>query len=138
MSEINSALGLSQLKKIKTFIKKREKTYKLYKKLLNKNDKISFPKYSTKSKPAYHLMIILGKFKNQNAKNIFMRNIYKDKIEIHYHYKPIYKFKIYPRKNFYLKGCQQYYNKALSLPLHIKINNKDVNYIVNKIKNKIN
>lgn len=137
MSEINAALGISQLKKVGDFLEKRKIIFKKYKYNLKK-EKIFFPSYNEKNKSSYHLMIGSIKFKLKDLKNNFFKKLVKNKIEIHFHYKPIYKFKIFGKKKFSLKGCEKYYNQSFSLPLHTKLTYKDVNYITNTIKKWLN
>ena len=64
LSDINSALGISQLEKI-SFFEKKKKIYEYYKtKLNNYKNLINFPKYNEKNKPSYHLVLISIDFKN--------------------------------------------------------------------------
>ncbi len=55
LSDINCALGISQLKKINFFLKKREKIFtKYYKEFNNFNNNLKLPQYSKNIKPSYH------------------------------------------------------------------------------------
>jgi dTDP-4-amino-4,6-dideoxygalactose transaminase len=57
LSDINSALGLGQLKKINKFINYRKKVFNIYKTGLKKIiNTIAFPSYK-KNKPSYHLLL---------------------------------------------------------------------------------
>ena len=78
LSDINSAFGISQLKKIKTFLKHRKKIYKYYKVELNKyKNIINFPKYDVKNKPSYHLVLINIDFKGlRSNKDLFLKYLY--------------------------------------------------------------
>ena len=59
LSDINCALGLSQLKKIEKFISYRKKIFNLYKKLFNKTiSNVDLPFYSKNNHPRYHLFLI--------------------------------------------------------------------------------
>jgi len=63
LSDLNCALALSQLKKIKKFINYRKKIYKMYRFFFqNNNNLIKIPNYN-KNYPAYHLFILLVNFK---------------------------------------------------------------------------
>lgn len=133
MSEINAALGLSQLKKISDFLKKRKILYEKYRNNLKKEN-IFFPTYNKKNKSSYHLMIGSINFKLKHLKNNFFKKLIKNKIEIHFHYKPIYKFKIFGKQKFFLKGCEKYYSQSFSIPLHTELRYKDINYVTDTIK----
>ena len=64
MSDIHAALGISQLKKIRLFIKERNKIANLYYKIL-KDLPIFLPKKINKNTSSYHLFIIRLKFCNE-------------------------------------------------------------------------
>ena len=57
LNEINASLGISQLKKTKSFIKEKNKIAKYYYQKLN-NNKILLPKYLNHRVTSWHLFII--------------------------------------------------------------------------------
>jgi len=62
----------------------------------------------------------------------------KKNIETSLHYIPIYKHPYYQdKKNFYLKNCEFYYSRALSIPLHNKLTLKNQMKIINIILSSI-
>ena len=74
LSDINCALGFSQLKKIKTFFKKRKAIFEFYKeKLKPYNDFFYFPKVRNKYN-LYHLFLIGINFKKLNMTKIHLSN----------------------------------------------------------------
>ena len=138
LSDINCALGLSQLKKINKFINYRRKIFNFYINNLKKfSNKIIFPFYNKFNKPSYHLFIISINFEMIKSKKIkllkFMRN---NKINFQYHYIPIYRFKVFNKKlnlSFY-NGAETYYKNCLSLPIFFNLNFDSQKKILNKIK----
>jgi len=140
LDDISAALGLSQLKKINKFIGKRNKIVKLYKKELKEIfDFIKFPNYSKKIFNCYHLLIVNIDFKKLNtSKDFFLSYMLKNNITCQYHYKPIYKFKIYNKSIKSVKdfpNSEIYYKNSLSLPIFYKLKTDDIFHITNKIKN---
>jgi len=140
LNDINAALGSSQLKKINKFISKRNKIVKLYKKELFELSKfVKFPNYSVNILNCYHLLIVKIDFKKLNTnKDIFLSYMLKNNIRCQFHYKPIYKFKIFgdnvkPKKNF--PNSEIYFKNCLSLPIFYKLKINDIFYIIKKIKN---
>lgn len=136
LSDINCALGLSQLKKINFFLNKRKKIYENYKiKLQDFNPKLSVPKYSKNIKPSYHLFIINVAFnKLKKNKNHFINYLNNNGIRAQYHYIPIYKFSVYPKKKTYFSGSEKYYQNSISIPLFVNLNNKEQYKIIETIK----
>jgi dTDP-4-amino-4,6-dideoxygalactose transaminase len=137
ISDINCALALSQLKKIKKFIINRKKIFNFYKKNLEKvNQFINFPNYN-KSKPSYHLFLISINFNQMKSnKDKFLIFLKKNNILCQYHYIPIYKFTLFNQKqnlNFY-RGAEFYYKNTVSLPIFYNLTIKLQKIIINKIK----
>jgi dTDP-4-amino-4,6-dideoxygalactose transaminase len=136
LSDINCALGLSQLKKIEKFINYRKKIYSRYKIFFKKlNNLVSLSPYDTKNKPSYHLFIISISFFNiKKDKDNFFKYLKKNNIIAQYHYIPIYKFSIFGNKNNnFFPGAEFYYNHSISLPIFYKLNYNKHNYILKKI-----
>jgi dTDP-4-amino-4,6-dideoxygalactose transaminase len=137
LSDINSALGLAQLKKINKFINYRKKVFNIYKIGLKKIiNTISLPSYK-KNKPSYHLFLISINFKKiRSTKDKFLKFLKKNNILCQYHYIPIYKFKLFSKKinlNNY-KGSEFYYRNSLTLPIFYNLGFNYQNRILSQIK----
>jgi dTDP-4-amino-4,6-dideoxygalactose transaminase len=139
LSDINCALAISQIKKIKKFINLRKRIYSFYKKnFYNFNSFFTLPKYSKNIKSSYHLFII-----NFNIKKIlinkktFFKKMLENKIICQYHYKPIFLFKKIFKQKFMkkdFKGAIAYYEKAISLPIFPDLSKKNQIFIIKIIK----
>ena len=120
LSDLNCALGLSQLNKLKKFLNYRYKIRKNYVKLLH-NSKITFSKISECNYSANHLMIIFIKFSFiKSNKDKFMKFMKNNGIFCQQHYKPIYRYKFYNLKNNEIKnflGSEKYYSSSVSIPI---------------------
>ena len=133
MSDINAALGLSQLKRIKKFIRKRKSIFDFYNKNL-KTDKISLPKIDIKSKSTHHLYVINLKNK-KNRKKIFME-MKKKGIILNVHYIPIHLHPYYYNLGF-RKGdfpnSEWHYETSISLPIYFDLSLKNLKKIVKEL-----
>ncbi len=136
LSDINCALGLSQLKKINFFLSKRKKIYDKYvKELKNYNSYLTIPKYSKIIKPAFHLFMINIDFsKLKKNKDHFMTYLMKNKILSQQHYIPIYKFKVYNESTIKYFGSEKFFKKTVSLPIFVNLNLKKQKQIITTIK----
>jgi UDP-4-amino-4,6-dideoxy-L-N-acetyl-beta-L-altrosamine transaminase len=136
LSDINCALGLSQLSKINFFLKKRKKIYKKYSKELKNFDRnLIIPNYSKNINPSFHLFLINIQFnKLKRNKDHFLKFLKDKNILAQQHYIPIYKFSIYDKnkKNFF--GSEAYFTNSISIPIFVKLNKKDQDKIVSAIK----
>ncbi len=100
ISDINCALGISQLKKIDKLILRRKKCYKIYlDKFKNFNVNLKLPKYSIDIRPSYHLAILNINFKKlKKNKDHFIKYLNKKNIFPQFHYIPIYNFSVFNSK----------------------------------------
>lgn len=139
LSDINAALGLSQLKKINVFLRKRKEISDFYSRQISNNyDFITLLKNPSKINSSHHLFLAHIDFKKYNInKNNLFKYLIKKKIFIQYHYIPQYYFKgldyKLPKKNNFI-GAEKFYNSALSLPIYPYLEKKKIIYILETIK----
>lgn len=138
INEINSALGISQIKRITKFINKKKIQSKRYFKEL-KMDEIILPDKLILKYSALHLFIIKIKFNLLKINKFDFINILKKKnIFVNTHYIPLSNFtliKKYLRKKFIVS--ENYYQNAISIPLYPDMTYKEQSLIINLIKKTI-
>jgi len=144
LSDINCALGLSQLKTLNKFIRKRNLIAKYYHKYLSN----MFPYVQTNEKydklSSHHLFIIrinFNSFGKKCDKDIFLNFMKKYQIYPQYHYIPIYKFRFYQKeveRLSIIKNSERYYKTAVSLPIYFDLNIKEIIKVIEFIKKFIN
>ena len=136
ISDINCALGMSQLKRVNLFLKKRKKIYKKYvDELDNLNKNFSMPKYSKIIKPSFHLFQININFENiKKTKDDLMKYFVKNKVLAQQHYIPIYKFKIYNNIFGDYPGSDKFYKNSISIPIFATLKNSTQKKIIKVIK----
>ena len=144
LSDINCALGISQLKKINIILDKRKKLYKKYLTKFKNNQYVKILQYLSSNTPSFHLIIFNFNFKKlKSNKEKLIKFMIKNKIFPQFHYIPIYKFSFF-RKNkikYNFVGAENYYKSTLSFPLYFKMNYRDIdkiNIVVQKFINKQN
>ena len=121
ITDIQSSLGITQLKKLNIFIKKRSKIAKIYNVLFKNNEIIKQPKVRDKCSHAYHLYPIRIDFKKLKiSKPLFLKSLLKIGINPQIHYKPIHKLTLYKNryKNKNLPESEKYYRQTLSIPIY--------------------
>ena len=136
LSDVNSALGLSQLNNMKRFINFRRKIYQNYKNFLINNRHIILPKYNQNNEPAFHLFLISLKNNKKSVKEKLFYFLKKNKILAQYHYIPIYRFSCYKKKISYknFPSSEYYFRNTISLPIYYKLHNKFLKKIVRFLK----
>ena len=137
LSDINCALGCSQLNKISLFLKKRNFIYKKYfNELKNFNTNLIIPKYPKTIKPSFHLFLININLNNlKKNKDHFLKYLVRHNILAQQHYIPIYKFKIYKEKKYNYLGTNKYFKNTISIPIFVNLKIQQQNKIIKTIKN---
>lgn len=135
MTDIQAALGSSQLCRLDEIVLKRNILVSRYIELLS-HLPIKFQKVLPNTKSSFHLFVIQLDG-NQDRKIIF--NKLRDSgIGVNVHYIPIYKHPYYQKFGFDIKdfkGCERYYNSCISLPLYPELTLKEQDYIVEQLSN---
>lgn len=137
LTDFQCALGISQLKKINKFLLKRKTIVDYYNKHLCKIKKIIIPNNDSIYNSSYHLYIINIKNGSLRLKDRLIKYMLNKNIYLQYHYIPIYKFKIFQDKYIGIKA-NIYHRTAVSLPIYYDLNKKQLNFIINSIKNFFN
>jgi dTDP-4-amino-4,6-dideoxygalactose transaminase len=140
LSDINAALGISQLKKIRKFVHRRNIIADFYYRSFKSLEKyINIPTYNRHNFSSWHLFLVHLDFdKIGSTKDKFIKFMIKNKIYVQFHYIPIFYFRdIYKKDKNYKKifpGSVSYYKTAVSLPIYYNLSSNDQNYIVKIIK----
>ena len=134
LSDIQAALGISQLKRIDTFIKKRKFIANFYDQLFQNNKKFQIPKVRKNYSHAYHIYPLLIDFKKIKISKInIFKKFLKDKIRLQVHYIPVNSQPYYKkkfgllRKNF--NNSFLFYKREISLPIYYDLSIKQLHYI---------
>ena len=131
MSDLNAALGLSQILKIDKFITRRHEIARNYSKQLKAIDLI-LPKQEDYSLSAFHLFPIQVK----NRKKVF-NLLHQNNIKVNVHYRPIYTQPFWQKKGFKYGMCpnaEYYYSRAISLPMFYDLNDEMQNKVIEVLK----
>jgi len=130
LTEFQSALGNSQLGKLKHFISLRNKIAKTYLKKLSKLP-IEFQEYNKKNIiHAYHIFVI--RLKNFRLRDNFFNHMLKNGIKCSFHYPPIYNQPYYKNKYGLKKFIEmdKYSKDAITLPIYPNLKLSEQNKII--------
>lgn len=135
-TEFQAALGLTQLKRIDTFLEKRKQLVALYRENLKDLPNVRMLKDSSNS--AHHLFVILIDFKAlKKDRESVMKALLDKSIGTQVHYIPLYHHPIFKHLNIVKEdfpNMEEYFSQALTLPLYYDLTEKDVEYVVQSLK----
>jgi UDP-4-amino-4,6-dideoxy-N-acetyl-beta-L-altrosamine transaminase len=140
LTDIQAALGLSQLSRLDEFVARRHEIAKKYNDLLSDLDLI-LPHQSEDCHSSYHLYVIrVKKGKAIQRKELFER-LRVNGIMVNVHYIPIYHHPFYQKFEFNYSEypeSESYYSEAISIPIYFGLEDTEIDLIVNKIKTPLN
>ncbi|GAA8836814.1 UDP-4-amino-4,6-dideoxy-N-acetyl-beta-L-altrosamine transaminase [Helicobacter pylori] len=135
LNEIQSALGLSQLKKAPLLMQKREEIALIYDRIFKDNPYFTPLHPLLKDKSSNHLYPILMRQKFFTCKKLILENLHKRGILAQVHYKPIYQYQLYQQlfNTAPLKSAENFYRAEISLPCHANLDLESVQNIAHGV-----
>lgn len=137
MTDIQAALGLSQMSRLTKYVKKRHELAERYNELL-KSLPLKLPMQHDDCFSSYHLYVIrldLDKIDVTHRK--VFESLRDNNIMVNLHYIPIHLQPFYQDMGF-LEGdypeSEKYYREAISIPLHPSLTFEDQDFVVDCLK----
>lgn len=138
LTDFQSALGISQLKKLEKFVQKRRKIAKIYNENFSGFENFKLPSQKKKYFNSFHLYPLLIDFKKFGiSKKYFFNKLYKENINLQVHYIPLYKHNYLKKFHFNridFPISERFYSQEVSLPIFYQLDLKKQLNIINKIK----
>ncbi len=121
MTDLQAALGLSQLERLDQYVNRRRELAKLYDELL-KDLPVTLPWQHPDVVSAYHLYVIRLNEKLENRHRQLFENLRDRGIGVNLHYIPVYRHPHYEKMGLYSRSdypeAERYYRQAVTLPLY--------------------
>jgi len=137
LSDINCALGISQLNKLAKFIQKRQAIAKKYNEAFDSHNIIN-PLYQYSNNSYYHLFVVQINFNKINiTKEELINELRNKNIGVQVHYKPINKQPYYKSLGYGdedTPNMDKYFEECLSLPVYPLLNSIEQEYVIQTIK----
>jgi dTDP-4-amino-4,6-dideoxygalactose transaminase len=136
MTELQAALGMSQLKQLDTFVNKRHSIAAMYDKLLG-GLTLQTPWQHPDSYSSYHLYPIQIA---ASGSNVSQQKIYQAMhlagIQANLHYIPVYLQPFYAAMGFkpgYCPHAENYYKQTISIPMFSSMTNEEQSHVIHTL-----
>lgn len=135
MTDIQCALGISQMKKLDRFLRRRREIARRYNDAFNDVEDITIPYQLQDTNSGWHLYII--KVDATRRKDIF--DALRDaEIGVNVHYIPVYHHPYYQKNGYdgtYLENAEEIYKGIISIPIYPELDTRKQDWIINIIRN---
>jgi len=139
ITDFQCALGLSQINKLKGWVKRRQEIAKFYHETFSDISGIIPLKINTNVSHAYHLFVVrvIKSELGMDRSKVF-NELRKAGISVNVHYIPVHLHPFYQKKfGTYLGLCphgEKAYEQIISLPIFPAMNNNDVHRVIDSLK----
>ena len=132
ITDMQAALGISQLKKLDSFVKRRKEIALRYDEAFFNS--IVKPLYSFNQNSSYHLFVVKVDFSKLNISKVELFNKMREKnIGLQLHYIPINKQPYYKSLGYGNEDTpimNKYYDECFSLPMYSSLSNEEQEYVI--------
>ena len=132
ITDIQCALGISQLKKLDKFVARRKELVKRYNEAFQNTAGIICPQQMEGCNSSWHLYVV----QVHNRKEVFDK-LRAAGIQVNVHYIPVYKHPYYQQHGYQTECCpnaEHLYEHIISLPLYAGLTDEQQNYVIEQIK----
>ena len=139
ITDLQCALGISQLNKLDGFINRRREIAAKYNETFSDMEEIITPIEQDNVKAVYHIYTIqlVEKMLKVDRKSIFDA-LRAENIGVNVHYIPLNLFPLYQSKFGYKEGdypkAEKYYKTAITLPIFPTMSDKDIRDVIEAVK----
>jgi UDP-4-amino-4,6-dideoxy-N-acetyl-beta-L-altrosamine transaminase len=136
MTDVEAALGLSQLKKLPGFLEKRNTLAAHYDERFASKENISPLKQSNNRYSSYHLYVVRASGLTRKEHAFVVEQLRDKGVFAHLHYIPIHCQPYYKNLGFNIgdfPNAERYYEQAITLPLFPELTREQIDLIVDSL-----
>ncbi len=137
MTDIMASLGLVQLRRYPEILGRRKEIIERYNKGLENVPVAVLPHYGPNFSSSGHLYLVRIQGKNRDECNKIIIKMAEEGVAANVHYKPLPLLTAYRELGFNIKdypNSRDLFNNAITLPLHTKLTNEEVEYVIEVFK----
>ncbi len=141
MTDIQASLGISQLKKLDRFVKRRREIARFYDMEFTDNPYFDIPPERQYASSSYHLYTIRLKDEFKHKKKEIFSKLKEKRVGVQVHYIPVYWHPSYQGMGYERGICpmaEDFYQRQLSIPIYPSIKDEDLKCVTQGIKDVFN
>jgi UDP-4-amino-4,6-dideoxy-N-acetyl-beta-L-altrosamine transaminase len=139
MTDLQAALGTSQLKRLGQFIDRRNSIAQFYSQVLQA-DHLELPQVMPDRKSAFHLYVIRIneslKLSSCARRRLIIAQLHDSGVSTNLHYIPVYRQPFYAKMGYRwtdFTNAERYFESALTIPLYAGMSDADVEYVAEAV-----
>lgn len=132
MTDVAAALGLSQLKRYNSMLKRRKELINMYNEMLSDLDVHILQHYGDDYESSGHLYLVRLNGRDEESRNELIIKMAEQGVATNVHYKPLPMMTAYKNLGFDIKNYPNafdMYRNEVTLPLNTLMGDEDVNYV---------
>jgi perosamine synthetase len=137
ITDIQCALGLSQLKRLDSFLERRRLLVAAYDEAFRGNEAVRSAQTDGRDRSGHHLYVVRIDFKRiKKTRGEVMRSLRSNNIVTQVHYIPVPAQPFYRRNGFDpadYPEARRYYGEALSLPLYFSLTDAEQEHVIQNL-----
>ena len=140
MTDVQAAIGLSQIKRYDGMLKRRKEIIEKYDEAFEDLPIEHLDHYTDSYTSSGHLYVIRLIGKTREEANAFITRMAEEGVATNVHYKPLPLHTAYKDLGFDMKdypNAKEQYENIVTLPLHTCLNDDDVEYIIQAVRRTI-
>ena len=141
MTDIQAALGISQMNRLDSFIQKRHQIFDRYNEYFKDLSLIKTPWQNKDCRSSLHLYVIrVDNSKSKVDHNALFNYLRNNNIGVNIHYIPIYRHPFYSKLGFNFSDfpeSEKYYSEAISIPIYPDLEEESQEFVYKLIKSQV-
>ncbi len=139
ITDLQCALGVSQLKKLERFVEKRQAIAQYYDAAFESDDRMTVPQVASNVSHVYHLYPLRIHFERLSiSKQDLFRKLREKRISCQVHYIPVHFQPYYQQQFGFREGdypiAERIYRQEVSIPVYPQLESEDLDYISTTIR----
>lgn len=138
ITDVQAALGVSQMRKLERFIERRRKIAAMYDEALAGVDALELPGRRAYVEPGWHLYVV--RTRDPNRRRLLFEHLRAAGLGVQVHYLPVYWHPFYAALGYTRGLCpvaEQYYSTAISLPIYPLMSGEGVASAIHRVRDSV-